>query len=49
MLLDDVPVSIIKRDGDRVFVAQATWPFPRWVALAELVKREPAAFEPAPF
>ena len=49
MLLDDVPVRIIRRDGERVLVVQATYPFPRWVDASELTMRPPAAFVAAPF
>lgn len=49
MLLDGIPVTIIRRDGSRVLVMQATYPFPRWIDAAALVKRQPAPFIPAPF
>jgi hypothetical protein len=49
LLLDNTPVRIIRRDGDRVLVAMETYPFPRWIDAAELVKRQPAPFIPAPF
>jgi hypothetical protein len=47
--LDGVPVTILRREGDRVFVQQDTYPFPRWIDAAALVKREPAPFVPALF
>lgn len=49
MLLDNCPVEILRTDGDRVLVRQATWPFPRWVDVSELTPRAPAAFIPALF
>ncbi len=47
--LDGVPVTILRREGDRVLVAMETYPFPRWIDAAKLVKRQPAPFIPAPF
>lgn len=49
MLLDGIPVTVIRREGDRVLVTQATYPFPRWIDAAALVKREPAPFVASPF
>lgn len=49
MLLDGIPVTILRREGDRVLVTQATYPFPRWIDATALVKRQPAPFIPAPF
>ena len=49
LLLDGIPVTVILREGDRVLVRQDTYPFPRWIDAAALVKREPAPFVPSPF
>lgn len=49
MLLDNCPVEILRTDGERVLVRQATWPFPRWVDVSELTARGPIEFIPAPF
>ncbi len=49
MLLDGIPVTVIRREGDRVLVKQETYPFPRWIDATALVKRQPAPFIPAPF
>ena len=49
VMLDGVPVTILRREGDRVLVTQATYPFPRWIDASALVKREPAPFVPSPF
>lgn len=48
-LLDGVPVTVLRREGDRVLVTQATYPFPRWIDASALVKREPAPFVASPF
>ncbi len=49
LLLDGIPVRILRREGGRVLVTVGTFPFPRWIDAASLVKREPAPFIPAPF
>ena len=49
LLLDGIPVSILRREGDRVLVRQDTYPFPRWIDASLLRKREPAPFVASPF
>lgn len=49
LLLDGIPVTIIRRAGDRVLVIEAGFPFPRWIDADMLQQREPAPFIPAPF
>lgn len=48
-LLDGVPVTVLRREGDRVLVRQDTYPFPRWIDASLLRKREPAPFVASPF
>lgn len=47
--LENLPATVLRRDGQRVLVAQAGYPFPRWVDASMLKRRPPPPFIPAPF
>jgi hypothetical protein len=44
-----MPCRVIRRTSGRVLVIVEGWPFPRWLDAAEVIKRQPAPFEPALF